>query len=142
MINHTAAIIGTAIVGVALVAGLIQLTLGGIGLVEHRIEVSRAKRGVSARPHRRRLAEPHHWNKIILGTSLLVIGSVLVFLIGFQAPVSGTEGSGSAVPGTPGMSTEPAEIEPGPAHPDEFAEPGLEQADLAEAAEAVDTTAG
>lgn len=123
MINHTAAIIGTAIVGVALVVGLIQLTLGSIGLVEHRIEVSRAKRGAGARPHRRRLAEPHHWKKIILGTSLLVIGSVLVLLISSQAPVSGTEGSGSAVPGTPGMSTEPAEIE---------------QADTAEA----DTAAG
>lgn len=121
-------------------AGLIQLTLGGIALVHHLVEVSRAKRGAGARPHRRKLAEPHHWNKIILGTSLLIIGSVLVFLIGFQAPVSGTEGSSSAVPDTPGMSTEPTEIEPGPPTPDEFAEPGLEQADTAEAE--ADTAAG
>lgn len=134
MLNQTAAIVGTVIVGVALVVGLIQLTLGCIGLVEHRIEISRAKRGTSARPHRRRLEEPHHWNKIILGASLLIIGSVLIFLISHQAPVSGTQGSDSAVPGTPGMPTEPAEIEHDPAHPDEFAEPGFEQADTADTA--------
>lgn len=109
MSNQTIVIVSLAVVGAALLVGMIQFTLGVIALVHHRIEVSRAKRGAGARPHRRRLAEPHHWNKIILGTSLLVIGSVLVFLIGFQAPVSGTEGSGSAVPGTPGMSGEPAD---------------------------------
>lgn len=123
MLNQTAAIVGTVIVGVALLVGLIQLTLGCIGLVEHRIEISRAKRGAGARPHRRRLEEPHHWNKIILGASLLVIGSVLIFLISHQAPVSGTQGSDSAVPAVPAEQVEP-EVDHDPGAPDEFGDMG------------------